>query len=556
MAKIAAGAIYVFHTGDLVDADVAPSGGALNPIFETIRVALNDTDTRVDNVYTKTEIDTTLAGITAGVMPDNSVTNTKLATDVKVGSLAALTTTDKSSVVAAMIEVRALAVAAVPLTGGSMTGNLSVVKTIATMTLKSLGTDAGSGLTGIEYRDSTNALHWAIRSTVYPGLGPTLLEFVNNAGTTVASLDQSGHMTVVTPSAAGHATPKSYVDTAVSDHTAITAAPVHGSTSSATANKLAHRDVNGRTQFADPSADQDAATKKYVDSRKMDVSNPVPWAAAGIPTAGYWGNTQYTIGVGNYSYTIIGNDSYEMNKRYDPLTNTFTTLAAPSVAANYAVLGLVSDGTYIYAIALTGQDSSNLKIYKYDIAGNTWSTLTDVALPNTDGAWTSRCYPVISGSNILFAYKRDSVNNAYYVKVDKSTGSATFLLETGSTVDGVSGTFISGGNFYVIRQNGGVLRVNIATFTGPGTYSSTASNGFEINYTPSGNSYSINNNVGGSHAIIRTFKTTTADNSNLDRQYIYLFDRVESSSSVFIPGLGRLVHYDGSYQSMSDLIGY
>ena len=45
--------------------------------------------------------------VEAGALVDGSVTNAKLATDVKVGSLATLTTTSKASVVGAINEVNA-----------------------------------------------------------------------------------------------------------------------------------------------------------------------------------------------------------------------------------------------------------------------------------------------------------------------------------------------------------------------------------------------------------------------------------------------------------------
>jgi len=48
----------------------------------------------------------------------------------------------------------------------------------------------------------------------------------------------------------------------------LTPAPV----STATANALVKRDASGRTQFADPSAAQDAATKAYVDAHLTYVS--------------------------------------------------------------------------------------------------------------------------------------------------------------------------------------------------------------------------------------------------------------------------------------------
>jgi len=42
---------------------------------------------------------------------------------------------------------------------------------------------------------------------------------------------------------------------------------IHGATSSATANRLIIRDSNGRAKVAPPQADDDIATKKYVDDR-------------------------------------------------------------------------------------------------------------------------------------------------------------------------------------------------------------------------------------------------------------------------------------------------
>lgn len=40
----------------------------------------------------------------------------------------------------------------------------------------------------------------------------------------------------------------------------------HSATAAATANRIVLRDANGRAQFTDPGADQDAATKAYVDA--------------------------------------------------------------------------------------------------------------------------------------------------------------------------------------------------------------------------------------------------------------------------------------------------
>lgn len=53
---------------------------------------------------TKKYVDDGIAAVTLGQIPDNSLTNTKLGTDIKVGSLATLTTNAKTDVVSAINE--------------------------------------------------------------------------------------------------------------------------------------------------------------------------------------------------------------------------------------------------------------------------------------------------------------------------------------------------------------------------------------------------------------------------------------------------------------------
>jgi hypothetical protein len=194
MAKIAEGALYRFKTGDIVDADVAPQGGALNPIFETIRVALNDTDTRVDNTYNKTEVDTKIAESQAGVVVSNSITNDKLAPDVKVGSLAALVTTDKSNVVAAINEAAQNAVDAYQKTGGQIFGDLTVYKNSPAVHITSSGDLAENSIAALKFEDLSEIPHWTIKTRAAESLGPTTLDFVNHDGITVASIDQNGYI--------------------------------------------------------------------------------------------------------------------------------------------------------------------------------------------------------------------------------------------------------------------------------------------------------------------------------------------------------------------------
>lgn len=65
------------------------------------------TPTATTDASTKGYVDTSIAGVTLGQIPDDSLTNAKMATDVKIGSLATLTTTEKSNVTGAINEVDA-----------------------------------------------------------------------------------------------------------------------------------------------------------------------------------------------------------------------------------------------------------------------------------------------------------------------------------------------------------------------------------------------------------------------------------------------------------------
>lgn len=92
--------------GDLYDD--TKTEGALETIAgqvdaNWIDYAAHNHDTRY---YTEAEIDTKLQQVQAGVLVDQSVVNTKLANDIKVGSLATLRTVDISSITAAMNEIQ------------------------------------------------------------------------------------------------------------------------------------------------------------------------------------------------------------------------------------------------------------------------------------------------------------------------------------------------------------------------------------------------------------------------------------------------------------------
>lgn len=113
------------------------TGTSVQALLESAKTLI-DTKSDTTNVYTKAEINSTtpsssgteilgaraitgvtgatayaqigdlktqIDGVVLGTIPDNSLTNVKLGTDIKIGSLAALTTTDKTSVVNAINEL-------------------------------------------------------------------------------------------------------------------------------------------------------------------------------------------------------------------------------------------------------------------------------------------------------------------------------------------------------------------------------------------------------------------------------------------------------------------
>ena len=113
------------------------TGATVQSLLESAKTLI-DTKSDTTNVYTKAEINSTtpstsgteilgaraitgvtgatayaqigdlktqIDGVVLGSIPDDSLTNAKLGTDIKVGSLAALTTTDKTSVVNAINEL-------------------------------------------------------------------------------------------------------------------------------------------------------------------------------------------------------------------------------------------------------------------------------------------------------------------------------------------------------------------------------------------------------------------------------------------------------------------
>lgn len=124
------------------------------------------TPTTATQASNKDYIDTVAANFVLGIISDNSLTNAKLGTDIKIGSLATLTTTEKGSVVGAINEVNAKST--VP-ADNSIT-NTKLASDVKVGSLATLGTTEKASVVG-----AVNELNTKI--------GTTMCQFKSGTGT-------------------------------------------------------------------------------------------------------------------------------------------------------------------------------------------------------------------------------------------------------------------------------------------------------------------------------------------------------------------------------------
>ena len=109
------------------------------------------------------------------------------------------------------------------------------------------------------------------------------------------------------------------------------------------------------------------------------VVSPLPFAARGIAVAS---DGTYTYMNGGYDGTNIHNDTL----RYDPVTDTYTTLA-PSPDQHFLGQGVYDNGKFyvLGGFDASGGTPTNLTRI-YDIGSNTWSTGANIPVALTDHA--------------------------------------------------------------------------------------------------------------------------------------------------------------------------
>lgn len=213
-----------------------------------------------------------------------------------------------------------------------------------------------------------------------------------NTGSRLAIRDANGRTQFTDPAAAQDAATKNYVDTQDSAHAGLTAP--HSATASPTASRLVLRDAAGRAQFADPSADQDAATKAYVDSvaQGLDVKLSAVVATTGNITLS---GTQTIDGI-----ALVANDRVLVKNQTAPAENGIYLVAAGAwtraADANAwdklrSAFVFVENGT---ANADTGW------VCTVDAGGTLGTTAVSWAQFSGAGAWSAANDPSVTGQGV------------------------------------------------------------------------------------------------------------------------------------------------------------
>ncbi|MDL2268886.1 hypothetical protein LJC71_05025 [Desulfosarcina sp. OttesenSCG-928-A07] len=179
----------------------------------------------------------------------------------------------------------------------------------------------------------------------------------------------------------------------LSNHTAATTS-VHGAVSAATGNRIVIRDANGRAQFANPNAAQDAATKGWSEGRFLQDAaedgvtygrKDGEWAAVNkaFPIKA-WAVVGVNGGVSNAIPTFVagaGIESVTYDNSSTAYNFTVTISAGIFSDAKYGIL-INSNSVYATSASIINKSATSITFSQRTSMGSA-ATLGQVAVPFT-----------------------------------------------------------------------------------------------------------------------------------------------------------------------------
>src|SRR5262249_29128537 len=138
----------------------------------------------------------------------------------------------------------------------------------------------------------------------------------------------------------------------------------------------------------------------------------------------YLGSKIYRVG-GFVSGSSFATNSVDV---YNVVSNTWAiTGTVQSYPRSIAALGLVSDGTYLYAAGGTDGVGSTTSTYRYDPASNTWDDAAITDLPQFMGR-DSASFGVLNGRFVLAGgYAGNLTSSVTALDLSAPTGAWTNL---------------------------------------------------------------------------------------------------------------------------------
>lgn len=265
---------------------------------------------------------------------------------------------------------------------------------------------------------------------------------------------------------------------------------------------------------------------------------------------------ELSVEIGEYTYHVVGATGATVNMyRYDQANKTFLTLATVgSPNAVMAAANICTDGTSIYALFTVSGGANSYYILKYNIALNSWSTLS----ARTTGVVAYNIFSGIAISSDGYIYNitsdQSNVTNPLYIhRTDKVTGAATTTASTKSVsntrVNNNMSPVIYGTDLFVATETVGTFyRISLSNLSSAVGFTVAGLLGLSL--------YNTSNNGIMTVADDKVFKLALAGNVFVIGKVYSLFYLEATLSPVFSSYLGQFSDRNKKINAISELKGF